>query len=128
MVSDAPPRAQSEDDGTVKDALRIAASACAACLDRIYEPVVACVERVLSNESATTSAAASATGKAPEWKSLTGNQVGALMWWPAHHCHQADRARLLRLLKPPPLLCKRPCVLTFPLLGSAVKTHCQEHI
>eukprot|EP00983_Pelagomonas_calceolata_P081875 1155735-Pelagomonas_calceolata.AAC.6 len=63
--------------GSDKHALKVAARACAACLERIYEPVVARVERLLSNDTPTTSApvANGIAEKTPRWGSLTAEQV-----------------------------------------------------
>jgi len=68
---------QEKGGGSDKHALKVAARACAACLERIYEPVVARVERLLSNDTPTTSApvANGIAEKTPRWGSLTAEQV-----------------------------------------------------
>lgn len=58
-----------------REVLQVAVQACSSCLDRTFEPVVAHVERVLSNAATTTSSPASRPAAAAEWGSVTAAGV-----------------------------------------------------
>jgi len=81
-------------------ALSVAVRACASCLQRAFDPVLAHVERVLSHGAASTAAAGrgrGGVGGAPEWATVSAPQVMCLLVLPlsvawSAHCRQCTCA------------------------------------